>query len=204
MASLEEEGAGLRGLLTDFESRCFSARKEPLAGHPVAALMRKFIASEVERSGIFENGRYKASGSVEKEGWAEIPWMAVYGLSETDTLHHGLFIVYVFSADMSSLFLALDQECSTYYETHTRADTDERARRIADELERHVDGRGAAPGPITLGASSSTGRFLENGCVYSVRYDTGSLPDEGRLMDDLRTFKALYEDALTSMRELGM
>ena len=39
-----------------------------MAGHDVAVLMRKGIMSAVERSGVFEKGRYKVSGSVGKGG----------------------------------------------------------------------------------------------------------------------------------------
>ena len=60
-------------------------------------------------------------------------------------------------------------------------------------------GRGTRLGPIDLGASSNVGRFLDNGCVFSVRYATGFLPDGEALIEDLRTFKAMYGDALAAM-----
>jgi hypothetical protein len=77
------------------------------------------------------------------------------------------------------------------------------AREVAEAVTAAVDSRGTRPGPIDLGASSNVGRFLENGCVFSVRYAIGSLPDDEALIEDLRTFKVLYGDALDVMRRKG-
>ncbi len=192
--------SSLRRLLSEFASRYPSARKEPLAGHEVASLMRREVASALESTGVFEKGLYKISGSVGKGGWAEIPWVAVYDLSETDTLHHGFFVAYVFSADMSSLFLTLDQGSVTYYDTHTRAETDIHIRGVADAVLGSMDGRGTDVGRIDLGATSSVGRFLENGCMFSVRYRLDDLPDDPKLVEDLRLFKLLYKEALDVKR----
>ena len=97
----------------------------------------------------------------------------------------------------------MDQGSVTYHESHTRAETDAHARGVAEAVVAAVDCRGTCLGPIDLGASSSVGRFLENGCIFSVCYATGSLPDDGALFEDLRTFKALYEDALAALRGSG-
>ncbi len=65
--------------------------------------------------GVCEPDQYKVSLSVGKGGWTEIPWVAVYKLSETDTLHHGFFIVYVFSADLLKLYLTVNQGSVLYF-----------------------------------------------------------------------------------------
>lgn len=158
--------------------------------------MRKTIAAEIEASGLFESDQYKVSGSVGKGGWAEIPWVAVYKLSETDTLHHGFFIVYIFSADLLKLYLTVNQGSVLYFETHTRVETNAHIRGSSDAVIANMDSGGFASGPIDLSTKSNVGRFLENGCMFILEYDVASLPTDDILFSDLKKAKELYLEAL--------
>ncbi len=193
-----------RDLLREFASRYPDARKEPFKGHEVSLMMRKTIAAEIEASGIFEPDEYKVSGSVGKGGWAEIPWVAVYKLSETDTLHHGFFIVYIFSADLSTLFLTVNQGSVLYFETHTRAETNAYIRGSSDAVIENMGSDGFATGRIDLGTKSNVGRFLENGCMFSLKYDVGDLPSDDDMFSDLRRAKKLYLEALETKSRLSL
>jgi len=193
-----------RDLLREFASRYPAARKEPFKGHEVSLMMRKDIAAEIEASGIFEPGDYKVSGSVGKGGWAEIPWVAVYKLSETDTLHHGFFIVYIFSADLSSLFLTVNQGSVLYFESHTRAETNAHIRGSSDAVIANMGSGGFETGRIDLGTKSNVGRFLENGCMFSLRYDVDGLPSDEEMFEDLRRAKSLYLEALDVKARLSL
>ncbi len=193
-----------RGLLQEFASRYPDARKEPFKGHEVSLLMRKTIAAEIEASGLFEPEQYKVSGSVGKGGWAEIPWVAVYKLSETDTLHHGFFIVYIFSADLSKLYLTVNQGSVLYFETHTKAETNAYIRGSSDAVIANMDSGGFDAGPIDLGTKSNVGRFLENGCMFSLEYDVANLPSDEDMFSDLRKAKDLYLDALETKARLSL
>ena len=166
--------------------------------------MRKAIAAGIEASGLFEADHYKVSGSVGKGGWAEIPWVAVYKLSETDTLHHGFFIVYVFSADLLKLFLTVNQGSVLYFETHTRTETNAHIRESSDAVIANMDSGGFALGPIDLGTKSNVGRFLENGCMFSLEYDVASLPMDYILFSDLKKAKELYLEALDTKAKLSL
>jgi 5-methylcytosine-specific restriction protein A len=193
-----------RGLLQEFASRYPDARKEPFRGHEVSILMRKTIAAEIEALGLFESDQYRVSGSVGKGGWAEIPWVAVYKLSETDTLHHGFFIVYVFSANLLKLYLTVNQGSVLYFETHTRAETNAHIRGSSDAVIANMDSGGFASGPIDLGTKSNVGRFLENGCMFSLEYDVASLPTDDILFSDLKKAKELYLEALDTKARLSL
>ena len=125
--------------------------------------MRKTIAAEIEASGLFESDQYKVSGSVGKGGWAEIPWVAVYKLSETDTLHHGFFIVYIFSADLLKLYLTVNQGSVLYFETHTRAETNVHIRGSSDAVIANMDSGGFASGPIDPAARATSAASWRTG-----------------------------------------
>ena len=195
--------SSLRGLLAEFASKYPAARKESLKGHPVADLMRRSIAGEISAMGVFGDG-YMVRGSVGKGGWAEIPWAAVFDLDETDTLHHGLFVIFIFSADMESLFLCLDQGSVTYFDSHGRTETNRHLEENSAALIEDLDTGGFDTGRIDLKATSSVGRFLEIGCVCSRRYDVRELPSEDKLRADLSDFKNLYSRAMEAERRLGL
>ncbi len=193
-----------RDLLREFASRYPDARKEPFKGHEVSLLMRKTIAAEIEASGIFEPEDYKVSGSVGKGGWAEIPWVAVYKLSETDTLHHGFFIVYIFTADLSELYLTVNQGSVLYFETHTRAETNAHIRGSSDAVIANMDSEGFTAGRIDLRTKSNVGRFLENGCMFSLKYEIEDLPSDEDMFKDLERAKGLYLKALETKARLSL
>ncbi len=195
--------SGLRDLLAEFASRYPVARRESLKGHPTAELMRKAIAGEISAMGVFGDG-YVVRGSVGKGGWAEIPWAAVFDLEETDTLHHGLFVIFVFSADMESLFLCLDQGSVTYFDAHGRAETNRHLEENTAALLGVLGTDGFDTGRIDLKATSSVGRFLETGCICSRRYDVRDLPSDERLRADLIDFRDLYSRAMEAERRLGL
>ena len=194
---------GLRDMLAGFASEYPAARKESLKGHPTAALMRNGIASEIAGCGVFGDG-YMIRGSVGKGGWAEIPWVAAFDLRETDTLHHGLAEILIFSSDMESAFLSLNQGSVTYFDSHTRAETNRHLEENAAALLGELDVRGLDCGRIDLKATSSVGRFLEIGSICSVRYSIGNLPSDSVLISDLARFRDLYSEAVVAERRLDL
>ena len=192
----------IRDLLLQFASEYPSAKKESLKGHPTAALM-KLMASEIAECGVFD-GRYSIRGSVGKGGWAEIPWIAAFDLEETDTLHHGLVEILIFSADMKSLFLSLNQGSVTYFDSHSRPETNRHLEENVEALLKEVEIGSLNKGRIDLGASSSVGRFLETGCICSKRYSIGSLPSETEIVSDLAKFRDIYSEAMEAERRLHL
>ena len=193
---------GLRNLLLQFASEYPSAKKERLKGHPTASLMKE-VASEVSGCGAFGAG-YSVRGSVGKGGWAEIPWVAVFDLEETDTLHHGLVEILIFSADMKSLFLSLNQGAVSHYESHTRVETNKQLEENCSAILNELDIGTLDKGRISLGATSNVGRFLEIGSVCSKRYETGSMPSDSQIVSDLIVFRDIYAKAMEVERRLGL
>lgn len=44
--------------------------------------------------------------------WTNYPWIAVYNEEITTTIQRGIYIVYLFSEDMSRVYLTLNQGCT--------------------------------------------------------------------------------------------
>jgi len=59
-----------------------------------------------------------------------------------------------------------------------------------------MDSGGFASGLIDLGTRSNVGRFLENGCMFSLEYDVSNLPADDNMLSELKKAKQIYFEAL--------
>ena len=55
------------------------------------------------------NEQYVVTGSVGQGNWASVPWIAIMNKAITTSTQRGYYIVYLFSEDMSRLYLTLAQ-----------------------------------------------------------------------------------------------
>ena len=53
-----------------------------------------------------------ARGSCGAGTWTRYPWIAAYNEEITTTIQRGVYIVYLFSEDMSRVYLTLNQGCT--------------------------------------------------------------------------------------------
>jgi len=188
--------------LRSFGERYPVARTEPFKGNPVSEFLRKDIVSKIGDLGLFPTDGYKILGSVGKGGWAEIPWLAVFDNDETTTLHHGQFIIMVFSADYSRIFFSLNHGSVTFFDRHNRRETNEYLQRVALILGEGIEAPGFVKGRINLGASSSVGRFLELGNIVSREYVLSDL-DDYEIIRTLEELKVIYSKAV-SLEKSGL
>jgi hypothetical protein len=148
-------------------------------------------------------GTYLVEGSGGKGNAAVSPWIAVFNPEETTTARRGMYVVYLYAADMSTVSLSLNQGVTEIGERLGRA----RARRalrdeaavirdafvpeaIAD-LDSTIDLRTDAALPVDY----------EYGNIVSRTYALGDLPDEPALVTDLQRFIQLYDLALDAREE---
>ena len=58
--------------------------------------------------------KYKIQGSIGQGNPAEIPWICVFDLDITKSAQDGFYIVYLFTSDMSGVYLSLNQGWTQY------------------------------------------------------------------------------------------
>ncbi|MCQ2079252.1 MAG: DUF3578 domain-containing protein [archaeon] len=198
------EGTRLSEALQHFAELYPTARREPLKGHPVSTYMRRELPAILSGLGVFPESEYRIAGSVGKGSWAEIPWIAIYRNEETDTLHHGIFLVLVFSADLHSVHLSLNQGAVTFLDDgHTRSETNAYLLENAASIAEGMDTGSFSGGPLELDATSSVGRFLQLGNICSRRFDIDDLPTDEDWRQFLEEAEILYRHALDAKRRLG-
>jgi len=84
-----------------------SAKLQTFAGHALARVACRDFP-DAKRAVIPEK-RYHIEGSAEQGKWVELPWVAVFDRSITNTARQGFYIVYLFRSDLSGVYLYLNQ-----------------------------------------------------------------------------------------------
>jgi 5-methylcytosine-specific restriction enzyme MrcB-like protein len=146
---------------------------------------------------------YLPVGSGGKGNGAICPWVAVFDPDETRTAQRGMYVVYLFAADMSTVTLSLNQGVTEIGQKLGRpagrralkgeaAAIRERfaAETIAD-LDQVIDLRSRADLPVDY----------EYGNIFARTYTIRALPDEVTMVADLRRFVQLYALALEARED---
>jgi hypothetical protein len=128
------------------------------------------------------------------------PWVGFFNRDETDSPQRGMYVVYLFTEDLERLVLSLNQGME-----YLRRDLGDKAARLrlaadAEAIRMALDQIGAVDPRWSRGMDlrSKGPRQLAytSGDIASVTYDTGSLPPESQLRDDLAEMLRIYEDAI--------
>jgi 5-methylcytosine-specific restriction enzyme B len=75
----------------------------------VFQLVTKAIPQEIEQLPFILQDRYVIKGSVGQGVWTNVPWIDIMNKEVTTSTQRRYYIVYLFSDDMSKLYLAFAQ-----------------------------------------------------------------------------------------------
>src|SRR5262245_24823133 len=141
---------------------------------------------------------YQAEGSGGKGSAAVIPRIAVFNQDETITARRGVYLAYVFAADMSTVALTLNQGITEIAEVVGRL----RARRAlvweANEIRSALKQRDLADLDTTIDLRSKAPMSVDyqHGNVLALTYRLKALPSERTMQADLHRFIRLYAQAV--------
>lgn len=149
---------------------------------------------------------YIVTGSYGKGRWTDVPWIAVFDSRITTSAQKGVYIVYLLNKDTKTLYLTLNQGATDAAQSGTdreeqkplvftgiaRSQNEKMTERLQKSAEniREIIGDTAQ----TYGSIDSGSPGYDAGCVYYKKYDLSDLPDDSKLISDLRDFLALYAD----------
>jgi hypothetical protein len=132
------------------------------------------------------------------------PWVGFFNPDETVSPQTGIYVVYLFSSDLSRLTLTLLQGEEKLRQTY--GDTEARRRLAADALRIRgtlIDEVDDLETDIDLGPKQGARqRAYRAGTIVATHYDARDLPTEEMLRTDLRRFLQLYEHAIESRTRL--
>ena len=148
-----------------------------------------------------------------------IPWISILNPELTTTTQAGLYIVYLYSADMKKLFLSMNQGYTRHEEVAEQSGYKGKAKREracdtlraeAQDLLAGLQARELVPDrnieSIALGADGDLPRGYEAGHIVGFEYSFNKFPSEDVLQNDLDAMFTIYDATRTindEIRSLG-
>lgn len=171
--------------------------KELGIGSDVPAQRRLREAPKLLADRVSSDLLIKARGGQGSATWT--PWIGFFDQREQASSHEGLYVIYIFSADMRTVFLILNQGVSDLKE---RFGIDgavqalrESGKNILRDLPDDLVSRWRDPVDLKAGTSWRQRAYVA-GAVLAKAYDIASLPAEAELRADLRDMLDLYRIAI--------
>jgi 5-methylcytosine-specific restriction protein A len=154
------------------------------------------IESHLAKRGLAD--LYKVKGSIGNGNIARVPWVGIFRTSVTKNAENGFYIVLLFSEDMSSCYLSLNQGITAVERLYTKEfawkKMREAARRAVLNLERHPE---ALFGPVDLSSTGDLGRGYEAAAIESFRYLRTDLPNDQIFFSDFDHLLHSYETLIS-------
>src|SRR5690625_5038163 len=162
------------------------AKTENFKDHPLGKFVRQDIPQQLYKLPFLNEEEYTIGASVGQGNWTHVPWIAIMNKAVTTSTQRGYYIVYLFSEDMTKVYLTIAQGV-----TET---SKEEMLEINEEVRELV-----APGSkvkkddnIILGDSSRAKAYELSTAVY-IPYTFKDLPSEEELQKDLKGILVIYE-----------
>jgi hypothetical protein len=141
--------------------------------------------------------RVKAGGR--ESFFSPLPWVRVYSPRYAPSAYRGIYLVYLFAADGSCVYLSLNQGSSEYRTGFMRPVTDTRvlrsnAAQARSALGDLIESEGAAGTAMSINLarqainsphSKARARAYEDGNILAREYHAGMIPEDGQLLADL-------------------
>jgi hypothetical protein len=136
------------------------------------------------------------------------PWIGLLDSDESTTFMEGIYIVYLYSDDLTRVYLSLNQGTEKLRRNHKLSDAEARkllAARATDIRARMTsDEQSGTTETIHLALSGTRQKSYEAGNIIALEYDTNNLPGADTLNSDLSRFINLYARSLQIRNELAM
>ena len=170
---------------------------------PMSSKAQQLLRSTPRELPQWIPGDYKVKGSGGNGNGAESPWIAVFNPAETSTARRGMYVVYLFAADMDQVFLTLNQGVTEIGERLGRKEARMALQREAAQIRDAFDNTavGDLDDTIDLRSKAALPRDYEYANILSRAYTVSSLPDEATMVADLQRFVQLYDLALEAREE---
>lgn len=188
----------MRDELSSVGVNYLGAVQEPFASNRVADRIRTEVPAALRRQMPAGYNDLIIKGSAGQGVWAAVPWIAFFDPLETTSATHGLYVVYLFSADMKRLYLSLNQGTTAVYHEfgprYGRQVLRARADLMFSRVKEHS--KPAMSREIDLASDGSLALGYEAGHAIGYVYDLSALPSDIVLVSDLDQVLKLYRHLL--------
>lgn len=180
--------SNIRGTLLRIMNDYLTARREDFGGHALGTFVRREVPNEFYNLPFIDSAKYIVTASVGQGNWAAVPWIAIMNKNITDSTQRGYYLCYLFSEDMSSVYLVFMQGVTETSKQEMLNIKSEIRQTIPATSAVNIDDEG-----IYLGESKRAKEYAFSTAVYK-KYDFEDMPSEEELVADLRVMVQIYEN----------
>lgn len=170
-----------------------SARQQVFSAHPTAQFIRsEAVLALQDALGTLTPG-LMCKGSAGAGNWADVPWLAVFDPMVTESATTGYYVVYLFSADSTTVHLSLNQGTTAVrneFKAQARDVLKNRAHLVRARLPDHATDFDVYT--LALGSTSTLPKDYEAGHAFGRQYDLKALPSEQTLRSELQAICRAY------------
>jgi 5-methylcytosine-specific restriction protein A len=169
--------------------------KRSTGPHP----MRQFISRDTANviRNLVDTKRYLVEGSWGAGNWASIPWICIFDREITTSATYGFYVCYLFRADMSGVYLSLNQGWTFYRnEFKPLSKAREQIRNVAMQWREILSSTldDFTNDEIDLRDDGILARGYELGHICGKFYDRSDLPSENVIIQDLNAMIGVYRE----------
>lgn len=138
---------------------------------------------------------YKVKGSAGNGNIAEVPHICVFDRSITESAQNGYYIVYLFDAEMSAVYLSLNQGWTEYEKLYGVQNGRNQVKVNTDAARTYLRSTFSFnSNSIDLKSNNSLGKGYELANICSKQYLAGAIPSDKELINDLRNLMGVYRE----------
>ncbi|SDM14141.1 5-methylcytosine-specific restriction enzyme A [Paenibacillus sp. OK060] len=182
----------LKYILDHYQEARLALFKNHEMGKHVRHIFKDILANEAE----LVQKRFYIMGSVGQGQWAEIPWMSIFIRDITTTATKGYYIVYLFKADMSGVYISLNQGWTYFKNKYGTKLGREKIRSTSNIIRKklNITPDHMTATAITLGGRGDLAQGYENGHIFGRYYSADNLPSSKELISDLKELLITYKE----------
>ena len=193
----------LAQFLESYPSSPEARHRPPSADHPARQALRVLQQALLQTQAVRRRPQILVTGSVGKGGWAAVPWVALLDPRITTSAQSGLYVAFLFTADMSAVHLGLIFGVSRKPAPARAAEEQTPAYDVAAWQARpEVQGLqsiGFRFDPPDLKADRGIGAAYPTAVIAHKPYPRRDLPEDPTLERDLEALLGVYDAAVRSL-----
>ncbi|MFE1628652.1 MrcB family domain-containing protein [Brevibacillus reuszeri] len=172
-------------------STYLETKRQPFKENDLGKLVRQTIPNDISKLPFFPED-WKAQGSVGQGNWADVPWIAIMDKRITATTQQGVYIVYLFSQDMSAVYLTLAQGVTVPLK-QGKKEGYEFLRRKVQEIRSVIALDGFQKDENIHLTKKGIGEDYQVSTVAYAKYEASNLPSNQQLLTDLHSMLEYYQ-----------
>lgn len=183
----------LRDKIKDAAEMYKSSDREEFKGSAVGKIITKNIPVLLTKKANINRERFLITGSIGKGQYAEIPWVSIFNRKITESATKGIYIVYLFTADMRGVYLSLNQGFTYFKEKFGAKKGKDEIEKMASYLRKNIYiPENLRAYYIDLMAEKQLGKGYTAGHITGKYYNINEMPSDEILVSDLLDMIEVY------------